>query len=145
MPYKVKNKVFAYIIRKKGDKLEMLIFRHRDFPEAGLQVPAGTIENGEDKISALRREVQEESGLETFKQITFLGTQQFIATSKQEIHHRFFYQMLIEDSIPDEFEHIVSGNGLDKDLVFIYKWVEVLRLPKLIAEHDHFIKEIIFV
>ena len=35
----VKRKVLAYVTR--GD--ELLVFRHRDFPEAGLQVPAGTM------------------------------------------------------------------------------------------------------
>ena len=47
------SKVLAYIVR--GD--ELLVFRHRDYPEAGLQVPAGTIEQGECSRSAVLREV----------------------------------------------------------------------------------------
>ncbi len=47
------KKVFAYITR--GDKL--LVFRHADFPEAGIQVPAGTAKEGEglDRLSYGKR------------------------------------------------------------------------------------------
>ena len=37
------EKAFAYITRDD----ELLVFRHVDSPEAGIQVPAGTIEPGE--------------------------------------------------------------------------------------------------
>ena len=47
----VRSKVLAYVTR--GD--ELLVFRHRDFPAAGLQVPAGAIEEGEDPQDAALR------------------------------------------------------------------------------------------
>ena len=47
-----RNKVFAYIIR--GEHL--LVFRHVDFPEAGIQIPGGTMEGGEDPALAVLRE-----------------------------------------------------------------------------------------
>ena len=39
----MKQKVLAYIIQ--DDRL--LVFRHTQFPEAGIQVPGGTVEQGE--------------------------------------------------------------------------------------------------
>ena len=41
---KIKRKVLAYITKGQEPNLELLVFEHKDFPEAGLQVPAGTIE-----------------------------------------------------------------------------------------------------
>ena len=52
-------KVLAYVVR--GD--DLLVFRHADFPTAGLQVPAGTVEPGEPPVEAVLREVREESGM----------------------------------------------------------------------------------
>ena len=39
----VKRKVFAYITHR----CHLLVFWHVDVPEAGIQVPAGTVEPGE--------------------------------------------------------------------------------------------------
>ena len=55
-----RNKVYAYITR--GDHL--LVFRHVDFPEAGIQIPGGTLEDGEEPDEAVLREAFEETGLE---------------------------------------------------------------------------------
>ena len=40
-------KVLAYVTRLRNGDVELLVFDHRDAPEAGIQVPAGTIEPGE--------------------------------------------------------------------------------------------------
>ena len=84
------NKVLAYVTR--GDRL--LVFRHRDFPEAGLQVPAGTIEEGESPQEAVLREVYEESGLQDVRIVRFLG-QYFhnMAPYRDEIHHRHVFHL----------------------------------------------------
>lgn len=54
------RKVLAYITY--NDKL--LVFTHRDAPEAGVQVPGGTVEPDESIEDALYREIAEESGIE---------------------------------------------------------------------------------
>jgi 8-oxo-dGTP diphosphatase len=53
------EKVVTYITQK--DRL--LVFRHTRFPEAGIQVPAGTVREGEDLLEAAYREAIEETGL----------------------------------------------------------------------------------
>jgi hypothetical protein len=37
------NKVYAYFTRRD----QLLVFRHVDFPEVGIQVPGGTVEGDE--------------------------------------------------------------------------------------------------
>ena len=59
----MKQKVLVYIIRESARGREVLVFAHRDFPESGLQVPAGTVDPGEPIEAAAYRDVYEESGL----------------------------------------------------------------------------------
>src|SRR5215207_5415661 len=54
----VVDKAFAYITSRRG----LLVFTHADFPDAGVQVPAGTIRQGERPDLAAVREVFEETG-----------------------------------------------------------------------------------
>ena len=74
----MKEKVRAYILRTRGDSLEVLVFSQPD-PEAGIQVPGGTIDKNEDHLLALNREVYEESG--------FLFGDEWIPVFKEKIIH----------------------------------------------------------
>lgn len=67
--FKRKNKVLAYIIRDGERGQELLAFTHRDYPEAGLQVPGGTLDEGEGPLSGILREIKEEAGLEKFTEV----------------------------------------------------------------------------
>jgi ribosomal protein S18 acetylase RimI-like enzyme/ADP-ribose pyrophosphatase YjhB (NUDIX family) len=82
-------KVVAYVVRNK----QLLVFTHDDVPIeiAGVKVPAGTIEPGEDPADAVVREVKEETGLET-RVIGDLGVEQYdVWPSKSELHERHFF------------------------------------------------------
>jgi 8-oxo-dGTP pyrophosphatase MutT (NUDIX family) len=63
------NKVFAYITNR--DRL--LVFSHPDFPEAGIQVPSGTVEQDESLHDAVLREAYEETGLVGLRLMGYLG------------------------------------------------------------------------
>jgi ADP-ribose pyrophosphatase YjhB (NUDIX family) len=56
------EKVAVLVTRPGPDGLELLVFEHVGIP-AGVQVPAGTVEPGEDVRAAALRELVEESGL----------------------------------------------------------------------------------
>ena len=66
------QKVTAFIIRKKGKSPQLLLFEH---PHAGIQIPAGTVEEGETPQEAILRELREETGLEQVSIINLLGNQ----------------------------------------------------------------------
>ncbi len=57
----VVEKVTAFVTREGVNGRELLIFRH---PLNGLQLPAGTVEEGESPETAVMREAAEETGLE---------------------------------------------------------------------------------
>ena len=60
----VVKKVTAFITRERNGVEELLLFKH---PTAGIQIPAGTVEEGETPETAVRREVHEETGLRVVK------------------------------------------------------------------------------
>ncbi|MCB0116537.1 MAG: NUDIX domain-containing protein [Caldilineaceae bacterium] len=66
----IARKVTALITCRHQDRDYLLIFRH---PYAGIQIPAGTVEDGEDVSTAARREAAEETGLSEFGAERFLG------------------------------------------------------------------------
>ena len=66
----VVQKVTAFIVRERGGLKELLVFKH---PTAGIQIPAGTVEAGEDIETAVKRETYEETGLQSVEIKAYLG------------------------------------------------------------------------
>ncbi|MDE0297826.1 MAG: NUDIX domain-containing protein [Candidatus Poribacteria bacterium] len=66
----VVEKVTAFVTRERSGVKELLLFKH---PIAGIQLPAGTVENGETPVAAVMREVYEETGLRRVKIEKSLG------------------------------------------------------------------------
>ena len=116
MPKLVK-KVLVYVTR--GD--EILVFRHRDFPDAGLQVPGGTIDEGEKPDDAVMREVFEESGLADVRLVRFLGQYMWDASvvQRDEIHQRHVYHLELIGQAPSEWEfgaHVQLPHNSDPEI-----------------------------
>lgn len=63
------RKAFAYITWNDS----LLVFSHPRSPEAGLQVPAGTVRDDETPEQAVMREATEETGLGDLEIVDFLG------------------------------------------------------------------------
>jgi 8-oxo-dGTP pyrophosphatase MutT (NUDIX family) len=66
----VVEKVTAFVTRERDGVRELLVFKH---PKAGIQIPAGTVEDGENPETAVKREVYEETGLQNVKIEKSLG------------------------------------------------------------------------
>ena len=64
------EKVTAFVTRERNGVRELILFRH---PTAGIQIPAGTVEDGETPETAVKREVYEETGLRGVKIEQSLG------------------------------------------------------------------------
>ena len=98
-----KEKVYCYITR--GECL--LVFRHLDYPEAGIQVPGGTVEPGETPEVAALREAEEETGLRDLALAGLLGEVEcdLSAFGRDEIHHRYFYHLRCDAETPEVWRH----------------------------------------
>lgn len=130
------HKVFAYITHRN----RLLVFRHTDFPEAGIQVPAGTVMTNEDLEAAVLREAEEETGLRDLRIKTYLGDQirDMADIGKDQIHHRHFYHLLCGGDPPEEWQHDETSpsDGGSSPIRFEFFWAELPdQIPALIADH----------
>lgn len=124
----MKKKVLAYITRKHLGRDEILVFLHRDHPEAGLQVPGGTVDPGEDLVEAILREIFEESGLVFDKAdiAQMLGETHYQRKDIPEINHRHYF-LIRTKGLAGSWAHTVHSSGADDGLVFLYSWMETNR------------------
>ena len=116
----MKQKALAYIYRSSQNKKEILVFDHEEKygPIINPQVPAGTIKEGESPIDAVLREVFEESGLEFTGPTSFLGEFAF----KDSKRYVFTFE---SKGLPDNWDHLVKGEGADKGMIFSYYWLSI--------------------
>jgi 8-oxo-dGTP pyrophosphatase MutT (NUDIX family) len=128
---KQKTKVIAYITRVRKNQIEILVFKHRDFEEAGIQVIGGTVDRGEDILEALLREIKEESGLEFQKNDIkkFIGNSTYLKKNKPELNLRHYYQ-LDGSHLGDDWEHEVQSTGNDNGLIFNFYWLTLKDASK---------------
>ena len=118
------QKVVAYITHEK----KLLVFRHTDFPEAGIQVPAGTVEQGEVLEHAVVREVVEETGLEQLDVAAYLGTDEIDKTLFNDIGviRRHFFHLVVEQDVPMRWRHFErsASDGSVEPIEFELYWVD---------------------
>ena len=76
------HKVFAYITHR--DRL--LVFRHTDFPEAGIQVPAGTVLKDEERMRS-----EEEGGPRNIQTPCLLRTHLQYKLPEQNLPSNTYY------------------------------------------------------
>lgn len=119
------KKVVAYITREIEGQQHLLVFTHRDEPEAGLQVPAGTVEPGEAIEDALFREIAEETGLTNLHLVRPLAVYDWTHPDTGTIHERHIFHLTVPANTPDRWNWIETSGGQVSDLegyVFQYTW-----------------------
>lgn len=134
----MKHKVLAYITRQRNRQPQLLVFTHRNFPEAGMQVPAGTVDSGEAIEAALLREIREESGLADVRLVRKLAEQ----AEPRWGQTRHVFQIAAPDDLPDRWTHTVRGLGEDTGLVFEYRWAKLSGRIELAGEQGQWLHRI---
>lgn len=134
MPVRIR-KVFAYITH--GNRL--LVLTHPEAPEAGIQVPAGTVEDGEEPEAAVLREALEETGLMGLTLVGFLGEQErdMADYGRDELHHRRFYYLKCTDDPPNTWRHreLDASDGTGP-VEFEFSWVRLTdEIPELTSDN----------
>ncbi len=124
-------KVLAYVTRNGKSGRELLVFRHRDYPEAGTQIPAGTVEDGETAQDAVLRELGEETGLVKLTVINQIARELFHAAWRNEWQERNVFHLESASEVPDAWNHVVQSEAGDNGLHFSFFW-----LPLGIAETE---------
>ena len=127
---RVVEKVVAYVTRGA----HLLVFRHVDF-DAGIQVPAGTLEPGESPRDGVLREAAEETGLDGLEVRRFLGVRDYdmSAYGLAEVHRRYYFHLEHGGGAPSIWRHFESHpSGCRSERIeFELYWV---RLPDEVPE-----------
>lgn len=123
-----RGKVVAYVVRERGGRPELLVFTHTDFPVAGVQVPAGTIEPGEEPDDAVLRELHEETGRDGFRIVRRLGAYDYAGGSR--VVRRHVYHVAVPDGLPDAWRW-GEAHGTPDEIRFDFYWVSLDGVPLL--------------
>ena len=124
------TKVLAYIT----DHDRLLVFRQIGAPEAGIQVPSGTVEPGETLAAAAEREALEETGLPWLTMVGYLGHSRFDQTpfGRPEIHLRHFFHFTAPPEPPETWQHFEPDPSIEGELFpFEFFWT---RMPNHVPE-----------
>lgn len=114
------GKALCYVIHRG----RVLVFLHRDHPEAGLQVPAGTIRHGEEPQRAALREATEETGLDGLVVVRFLGRTAYdISPIREEIQDRHVFQLATTGPVPEGWTHHELHDGTRPPTIFRFFWL----------------------
>jgi len=119
-----RQKVQCYITRERARSLQVLVFEHVDYPDAGVQVPAGSIEPGETPEEAALREAREESGVWGLRVQRCIGKFHWWHTDRREDNERHVFHLTTLQTLPERWEHIVSAGTEDKGLRFACYWLD---------------------
>ena len=118
-----RHKVYAYITRAE----QLLVFKHVDFPEAGIQIPGGTIESDELPEDDVLRESVEETGLERLHLGSYLGSDEYHISSADgdEIHLRYFFHLRCPQDVPENWQHHERhpSDGSTNPILFDFYWL----------------------
>jgi ADP-ribose pyrophosphatase YjhB (NUDIX family) len=125
------TKVVAYITRESpAGGRELLVFDHRDYPEAGVQVPAGTVagtvDEGEQPEEAVMREVTEETGLEGCVLLEKLAVYDWPNPETGLINERHVFHLAAPSNTAEAWTWVETDGGRVSELegyVFLFRWV----------------------
>lgn len=121
--YRMVDKVVAYILRGQGRDAKLLVFEHdKQWSEAGIQVPAGTVDQGEAIEVAVLREAEEECGLRDLRIVRKLDEYILFRHTHKQFNRRHVFWLETKDT-RDSWIHQVAGDGVDQGMSFHFYWM----------------------
>ncbi len=127
------QKVVAYVVRDE----RLLVFTHANderIEQSGIQVPAGTVRDGELPEHAVLREASEETGLEGLRIERYLGCGEYdMRPYADAVHVRHHYHLSINvPQVPERWSEHERGDGDGEPIPLELYWIP-LRQAHVIA------------
>lgn len=136
----VVEKAFGYITREHGEQIQVLVFGQNTVG-AGIQVPKGTIEEGETPLEAVKREMLEETGLTTLV-VQELIAQDYFNHPSGVLQKRYFYHLTISGETKDTWQHYPTGLN-EADLLFSFYWISAEQDTLLAKGHGDYLYRVL--
>ena len=137
----MRHRVILYITH--GERLLVMTEPHD--PEAGLQVPGGTLEPEEAPDAAAMREGFEETGLPDLSIVRFLGER------REDLHpfggddqiHGYFYHLRAGGDPPERWRHLDRISAPEEGPIpFDLSWISLREVPRLAANQGAFLSSL---
>jgi len=130
-------KALTYITRES----RLLVFRQPDFPDAGIQVPGGSVEAGEALEAAALREAHEETGLGDLVLQSYLGSVEYeLKVDLGPPHLRHFFHLVHTGPSQERWEHAERTPSTGGAPVRLELWWEPLASVRLDWEMDQYLE-----
>ena len=125
----VRKRVVGYVTRGR----ELLVFEHAGV----LEVPGGRIDHDETLEDGLLREVAEETGVTGLTIVGVLADADEVDRLYGPLVHRSWaFHAEAQDGGPDDWDHQVTGSGMDARMAFACRWVPLDDRPLLWGKLD---------
>jgi 8-oxo-dGTP pyrophosphatase MutT (NUDIX family) len=129
MTMKLHRKAYGFFIRYMPlGKAELLVYATSILT---LRLPGGTVDEGEDLLEGLHREVQEETGIGEFIVLRELGVHRYYKPDVDKHVERHDYLLQARTPLPDRFSFTVKSHDKDEGLIFEYQWIGAEELHRL--------------
>jgi len=129
-------KLCACVIRDGADGPELLVFEH---PRAGIQIPKGTLEEGESHRDGVLRELAEETGVTDVEIVRSIGTWERLTTvaGEPQTHKWEVFELRPTTPLDEEWIHSAEGSEIERGLMLRCHWLK-LDIFALEAMHPVF-------
>jgi 8-oxo-dGTP pyrophosphatase MutT (NUDIX family) len=124
----IRRRAVVYATRERDGRTELLTIEALEYPEEGIQVPAGRIDHEEGLEDGLRRELAEETGITHARVVRELPD---FECRYETFSRNHAFHVVIEEETPEQWEHLVRGKGADSGLTYLCRWVPLTASLKL--------------
>ena len=136
-------RVAAYVVRRLGEGIELLVFDLEGFPEMGTQVPAGGIRSKESRKEAALRKVKEETGLVAVRVVTELGIIESPHPASGRARQTSYWVLEGAEGMPSEWRHAVASDDDDADIVFLCRWESLPMDVALVDQQGSLLSQLV--
>jgi 8-oxo-dGTP diphosphatase len=141
LPTRFRRKVVLYATSNG----RLLVFTEPDHPEAGVQVPGGTVWPDETVEDAARREFVEETGFAAPDRLMLLGeaTYAYEAGGMRHEHARSFFHLPLSGDHPEAWEWVeATPDGGEGPIRMAFSFLPLDAVPELFGGLGAFLPQL---